>query len=80
MAKKNPLIDFLRHYGPIAAQDNMYDERIGDAIKKYDIKPIEIPPAKLKNLLENFGGESPITTIFTGTAGDGIRILQCIEI
>jgi hypothetical protein len=71
MAHKNPLVEFLRHYGPIAAQDNMYDERIGDALKTYGVAPIVVQPAKLESLLLNFRSGEPTTTILTGTAGDG---------
>ncbi len=71
MAHKNPLIDFLRNYGPIAAQDNLYDERIGDALEQFGVKRIEVHPAKVDSLVNNFASPFPINTILTGTAGDG---------
>lgn len=72
MSHANPLVTFLRHYGPIAASDNMYDELIQSEIERHGIEPpVAIPPARLQNLIENFEGGSPKSVILTGTAGDG---------
>ncbi|STI78206.1 Uncharacterised protein [Escherichia coli] len=38
MNKSNNLISFLRHYGPIPAGDNMYDELIQTEIEHYGIE------------------------------------------
>ena len=68
----NPFVSFLRHYGPIPASDNMYDELIQTEIDRYGISPpIAIQPARLSELLENFKSKSPNNVILTGTAGDG---------
>lgn len=71
MPHKNPLVDFLRHYGPIPAQDNMYDELIGRQSNEYGVQAINIPLARLRDLLANFRSPDPVTTVLTGTAGDG---------
>lgn len=72
MSHANPLVAFLRHYGPIAASDNMYDELIQSEIERHGIEPaITIPPARLQQVIENFAGETPNSVILTGTAGDG---------
>lgn len=71
-AQANRLVDFLRHYGPIAASDNMYDELIQAEISRYNINPpIQIEPALLHALIANFRAEDPVNVILTGTAGDG---------
>jgi hypothetical protein len=50
----------------------MYDELIQTEIESYRIAPaIQIKPARLATLLENFSGNDPVNTILTGTAGDG---------
>ncbi|WP_210093730.1 hypothetical protein [Ruegeria sp. HKCCSP346] len=72
MSHSNNLVAFLRHYGPIPASDNMYDELIQTEIEHYGIeKPINIPPARLPEVIENFEAEEPKNVILTGTAGDG---------
>ena len=72
MPHSNSLIAFLRHYGPIPASDNMYDELIQTEIERHRIDPpIQIEPARLTDLIENFGSKEPTNVILTGTAGDG---------
>ncbi len=72
MPHSNDLVNFLRHYGPIPASDNMYDELIHTEIEHYGIDPpIEIFPEKLDEVITNFESEEPNNIILTGTAGDG---------
>lgn len=76
MAHSNPLIAFLRHYGPIPASDNMYDELIQSEIQRHGIHPvIEIEPLRLPEVVENFKSSRPRNVILTGTAGDGKTFL-----
>src|SRR5690606_14469953 len=66
------LISFLRHYGPIPAGDNMYDELIQSEIERHGIAPaIHITPARLRDIQKNFESSEPCNIILTGTAGDG---------
>ena len=72
MTHSNALITFLRHYGPIPASDNMYDELIQAEIERHGIDPaIEIDPHCLREVQEIFESEQPRNVILTGTAGDG---------
>jgi len=72
MAHSNSLISFLRHYGPIPASDNMYDELIQSEIERHAIAPaIHIDPARLNEVRSNFESATPRNVILTGTAGDG---------
>lgn len=72
MAHSNSLVSFLRHYGPIPASDNMYDELIQSEIERHEIDPaIHISPARLDEVRDNFESASPRNVILTGTAGDG---------
>lgn len=80
MSQSNGLISFLRHYGPIPAGDNMYDELIQTEIERHGIDPaIHINPAKLREVQENFGVLEPRNIILTGTAGDG-KTFHCRQI
>lgn len=65
-------ISFLRQYGPIPRNNNMYDETIHGAAKRANLSPITFQHPFERRLLELFSPSSrPISTILTGTAGDG---------
>ena len=66
-------ITFLRKYGPIARNDNMYDEHIRKSSKRLGIRPIEFPHPIEKEVLSIFQPDAspPASVILTGTAGDG---------
>lgn len=64
-------IGFLRNYGPIPCNDNMYDETIQRASKRKKIEPPTFETAYLNELIENFQAAMPKSVILTGTAGDG---------
>lgn len=64
-------IGFLRNYGPIPCNDNMYDETIQRASKRKKIEPPTFETAYLNELIENFQAAIPKSVILTGTAGDG---------
>ncbi|WP_226582578.1 hypothetical protein [Halobacillus litoralis] len=72
-------INFLRQYGPIPRNDNMYDETIQRVIKKKKIKPIKVDMEYLEELVANFLSEGPDSIILTGTAGDG-KTYYCREV
>ena len=72
MGHTNSFVSFLRHYGPIPASDNMYDELIQSEIERHRIDPpIRIAPAHIDDLLRNFKDPNPRNVVLTGTAGDG---------
>jgi hypothetical protein len=75
----NRWIRFLRNYGPIPTNDNMYDETIRHALRKYKIEPLVLPAPALDALKENFGSPAPVSIIVTGTAGDG-KTYRCREV
>ena len=76
---KSKWIDFLRHYGAIPRNDNMYDEVIQRTLKKKKVEPIIFETEYLKELINNFQSNSPKSVILTGTAGDG-KTFCCREI
>jgi hypothetical protein len=71
----NPWITFLRQYGPIPRNDNMYDESIQRALRRSRAQPVEFDAPQLADLLQNFRDERPFSVILTGTAGDGKTFL-----
>ena len=66
-------IKFLRKYGPIPRNDNMYDETIQRIARRYKISPIEFEHPFQAAVLSCF--DTPrsnfSSVILTGTAGDG---------
>ena len=72
-------VRFLRNYGPIPTNDNMYDESIQRALKRHKIAPITLPAPLVTRLVENFQAEAPASHIITGTAGDG-KTYHCREV
>lgn len=72
-------VRFLRNYGPIPTNDNMYDESIQRALKRHKIVPIALPAQFLADFLINFKSDSPLSQIITGTAGDG-KTYHCREV
>ena len=72
-------VRFLRNYGPIPTNGNMYDESIQRALKRHKIEPIVLPAQFLDTLLDNFRSNEPVSQIITGTAGDG-KTYHCREV
>ncbi|MWC31083.1 hypothetical protein [Paenibacillus sp. MMS18-CY102] len=72
-------VGFLRQYGPIPRNDNMYDEAIHRIIKRKNIKPIIVDSVYLNELIENYNSSNPKSVILTGTAGDG-KTYNCREV
>ena len=74
MAKKGPQwIRFLRQYGPIARNDNMYDEHIRRSAARVKLDPLLFEHPVEHELLSLFApaSESAMSVVLTGTAGDG---------
>ncbi len=72
-------ISFLRQYGPIPRNDNMYDEVIQRTLRRKKLQPIAFETEYLGELLDNFQSASPKSVILTGTAGDG-KTYYCRQI
>jgi hypothetical protein len=65
-------IKFLRQYGPIPRNDNMYDESIQRAARRRGVRPIVFEHPSHDAVLSMFDAErEPTSVILTGTAGDG---------
>lgn len=66
-------LQFLRHYGPVPRNDNMYDETIQRSARRQGIAPIEFTHPKQAEIVNCFNQATadPVSVILTGTAGDG---------
>lgn len=66
-------LKFLRHYGPIPRNDNMYDETIQRSARKQKAEPILFEHPMQDVVVGCFDRRTadPVSVILTGTAGDG---------
>lgn len=65
-------ISFLRQYGPIPRNDNMFDEHIRRSANRLGVQPISFMHPLEDKLLATFATETaPKNVVLTGTAGDG---------
>src|SRR6516225_3798108 len=66
-------VRFLRQYGPIPRNDNMYDEHIRKSARRAGVSPISFVHPIENELLSLFGegATRPLSVVLTGTAGDG---------
>ena len=73
MSNESKWIQFIRHYGPVPKNDNMYDETIQRFARKQRIEPIEFEHPYRDLVLNCFSKTTvdPVSVILTGTAGDG---------
>ena len=69
--ESNPLIQFLRSYGPSAASDSLYDEHVQAAAQEHNIEEIKMSAPLVDEIGDLLAGDTPTNIILTGTAGDG---------
>ena len=67
----NPLVEFLRTYGPTAAADSIWDEHVVAGASANGVSALDVPSDRLDGLEANFRSDDPVSVILTGTAGDG---------
>jgi hypothetical protein len=67
----NPLVDFLRTYGPTASSDCIWDEHVTSTASKLGVEPLRVPSQRVNKLVANFRSPGADNVILTGTAGDG---------
>lgn len=64
-------IRFIRKYGPVPQNENMYDEHIRRSARHFGVTPIDFEHPAAHSVLESITGAAPVSVILTGTAGDG---------
>jgi hypothetical protein len=72
LQKAENWLKFLRQYGPIPKNDNMYDEKIQKSAARAKLQPILFEHPRQADVLAIFSDTAaPVSVILTGTAGDG---------
>src|SRR5215204_1610281 len=73
MAAGEKWIRFLRQYGPIARNDNMFDEHIRRSAGRLGVQPVTFKHPLEEEFIGLFEGtgKEPTCVVLTGTAGDG---------
>ena len=73
-------VKFIRRYGPVANNENMYDEQIQRSARRAKTNPIHFVHPQLAAVDRDFRrSEGPVSVILTGTAGDGkTHLCRCI--
>ena len=64
-------IRFLRKYGPVPQNENMYDELIRRSARRAGVQPLYFDHPASSDVLESITGSTPVSVVLTGTAGDG---------
>jgi hypothetical protein len=64
-------IRFLRQYGPVPRNENMYDEFIRRSAARSGVEPLYFEHPSGSAVLESITSTIPISVVLTGTAGDG---------
>lgn len=64
-------IRFLRNYGPLPTNGNLFDEHINAALKRAQVRPIELPTPTIDAMAEKLAAGDVRSILIAGTAGDG---------
>lgn len=64
-------IRFLRNYGPLPTNGNLFDEHINAALKRAQVRPIELPTPTVEAMAEKISTGEVRSILIAGTAGDG---------
>lgn len=64
-------VHFLRMYGPVHHNDNMYDEQIRRSASRLKISPVHFPHPLRDEVVDAVCGTDQASVVLTGTAGDG---------
>ena len=64
-------VRFLRNYGPIPTNGNLFDEHVSKALSRAKVQPIRLPTPWLGEMERHFRDGLPGSMMVAGTAGDG---------
>lgn len=67
----NPLVNFMRSYGPYAASDAQYDEHVQLEARKHGVLEFRLKAPLVEKIGLSLLGDNPTNVVLTGTAGDG---------
>lgn len=64
-------IRFLRNYGPLPTNGNLFDEHINAALKRAQVRPIELETPSVDMMAAKLSSGEARSILIAGTAGDG---------
>lgn len=64
-------IRFLRNYGPLPTNGNLFDEHVNVALKRAGVRPIELPTPFVDEMFDALSSGLVRSLLIAGTAGDG---------
>ena len=64
-------VRFLRNYGPIPTNGNLFDEHVSKALSRAKVQPISLPTPRLAEMERHFQDGLSGSILVAGTAGDG---------
>ncbi len=64
-------VRFLRNYGPIPTNGNLFDEHVSKALSRAKVQPIILPTPWLSDMVRHFDEGQSGSILVAGTAGDG---------
>jgi hypothetical protein len=64
-------VRFLRNYGPLPTNGNLFDEHVNSALTQAGVAPIVLPTPHVDEMLAYVQQEDSGSLLVAGTAGDG---------
>jgi hypothetical protein len=64
-------VKFLRNYGPLPTNGNLFDEYLNAALKRANVRPISLPTPHIQEMLDFLKSPDGGSLLIAGTAGDG---------
>jgi len=64
-------VRFLRNYGPLPTNGNLFDEYVDDALRRAKVAPIVLSSSHFDAMVSAMNLDSPPSLLIAGTAGDG---------
>jgi broad-specificity NMP kinase len=72
-------IKFLRNYGPISTNGNLFDEHVNAALRHAKVQPITLPTPYVTEMINIIKSGSSSSLLIAGTAGDG-KTFHCRQL
>lgn len=72
-------IKFLRNYGPLPTNRNLFDEHVEAALKHAKVQPISLPAPHVAKIISLIESRALTSLLVVGTAGDG-KTFHCRQV
>lgn len=64
-------VRFLRNYGPLPTNGNLFDEYVHEAVRRASVAPVVLSSPHLEEMIVVMTSAEPCSILIAGTAGDG---------